>query len=104
MTRYDQRGQTVYDQTNAQVVNRTTHIVYIGQVIQERERTTPKVVQMREVRIDLKLQNRNYPTQRWVEKISAPGVWADQNREAVNEVWEPENYSYETIKVLLMKE
>lgn len=104
MSNYDQRGQHVHNQMNAEVINRNSYVVYIGQVVQEQERETRKTVQMREVFLDLKLPDRSYPTKRWVEKISANGIFTDQNAEVVNEVWIPENYSYQKIKLLLMEE
>lgn len=104
MSKFDQRGQIVLNQMNAEVINRNSYVVYIGKLIQERELSTHKIIQMREVYLDLKLPDNSYPTQRWIEKISASGILTDQNIEITNENWNPDNYSYGKIKDILMQE
>lgn len=104
MSNYYQRGQRVHNQMNAEVINRNSYVVYIGQIVQEQERETQKTIQIREVFLDLRLSDKSYPTKRWIEKISANGIFTDQNAEVTNEVWIPENYSYQKIKLLLMEE
>lgn len=104
MSNYDQRGQTVHNQMNAEVINRNSYVVYIGKIIHEQERNTHKTIQMREIFLDLKLPDKNYPTKRWIEKISGTGILTDQNTEIADEIWYPENYSYQKIKTMLMQE
>lgn len=111
-----QRGSQDVNITNSNMMNspiiagdfkveqRGTHNVYIGkatQVILGRQHIS---AQIREIKIDLRLNNGDYPKLFWLEEAEPRNLFADGSRKVTREWWEPVNFNREYLRQTLLTE
>ena len=112
----NQRGRQDVHIKNSNIVNspiitgdfkveqRGTHNLYIGKagqvVLDSRNRPT----KIREIKIDLRLNNGEYPQLFWFEEADAPNFFSDGHPQVTREWWEPDNFSREYLREMLRDE
>lgn len=111
-----QRGNQSVSITNSNVTNshiiagdfrveqRGTHNVYIGNAGQVLLGKSNKPTQIREVKIDLQLQNGGYPKHFWLEEAESRNLFADGQRKVAREWWEPSNFDRDYLNKILLDE
>jgi UDP-2,3-diacylglucosamine pyrophosphatase LpxH len=86
------------------VEQRGTHNVYIGKAGQVLLGDQNKPTQIREVKIDLQLQNGEYPKRFWLEEVESRNLFADGRRRVTREWWEPSNFNRDYLNKILLEE
>lgn len=86
------------------VEQRGTHNVYIGKAEQIVLGPQNRPTRIREVKIDLRLSNGEYPKLFWLEEAEVPNLFSDGLPQVTREWWEPSNFNRERLRQILLDE
>lgn len=100
-------GSTLSGQVNigdTVVEQHGDHNVYVGQAQQVFLGPQNRSAQVREVTIDLKLANGEYPTLFWMSEAEDPNLFSSGTPQLARQWWEPSNFSHHHLKQILLTE
>jgi hypothetical protein len=111
-----QRGSQDVNIANSSIINspiitgdfkveqRGTHNVYIGKAGQVVIGSQNTPTQMREIKIDLRFNNGEYPKLFWIEEAEPRNLFADGSRKVTREWWDPANFNRDHLRQILLAE
>ena len=112
----NQRGRQDVHIKNSNVINspimtgdfkveqRGTYNLYVGQAEQVVFDSRHRPTEIREIKIDLRLNNGEYPRMFWFEEADTPNFFDDGRPQITREWWEPKNFSHDHLRKILRDE